>query len=362
MSVLQTSEKVFRVFKFLGYIPITIKNGRSVTKFIFLASIASGFGVLFLSFKYRETLMTGSSRLVELGNFFIYNASISIALVHITHAFANRHKIWNMMIEVNEIDSIFRLLEIKECSQNGRKVSMAIFAFLSLTIPVAFVFYKFDGSIIKLAIYVYSGSYYLLCCGCVIGLAKAIQDRLSVMNDVCESMVETRKGLKVLDKLHNDAWKIQKLILIYSKLTKVVDEMNFCYGFPAMLGVGLTFFYTIFTLFMSCKVFITFGALNDFSIAALVADIYFAVFMMVQVLVCVQVENEAKKILRTSNEVIKRSKDELKIALMMSLSSMVKRRIPKFSCGLFDFDWSLIYSVSSRRRETFKVELDITFR
>lgn len=53
---------------------------------------------------------------------------------------------------------------------------------------------------------------------------------------------------------------------------------------------------------------------------------------------------QAKNIIRLLNDLIKRDNDQETLSVLMAFSSLVKRRLPVITCGLFDFDWKLIYS------------------
>lgn len=55
---------------------------------------------------------------------------------------------------------------------------------------------------------------------------------------------------------------------------------------------------------------------------------------------------EAEKTLKLSKKLINDTNDETKTLMMISFSMFVERNIPKFSCGLFDFDLKLVGGVS----------------
>lgn len=54
---------------------------------------------------------------------------------------------------------------------------------------------------------------------------------------------------------------------------------------------------------------------------------------------------QAKEILRVLNQIIKTSKSELKTSLCQGMALLVNRKIPKFTCGLFDFNFKLILRI-----------------
>lgn len=55
---------------------------------------------------------------------------------------------------------------------------------------------------------------------------------------------------------------------------------------------------------------------------------------------------EAEKTLKLSKKLINVTTDDTKTLMMISFSMFVDRNIPKFSCGLFDFDLKLVGGVS----------------
>lgn len=56
---------------------------------------------------------------------------------------------------------------------------------------------------------------------------------------------------------------------------------------------------------------------------------------------------EAAKILKLSKKLINVTTDDTKTLMLLSFSCIVDRNIPKFSCGLFDFNLKLVGGVSS---------------
>lgn len=57
-------------------------------------------------------------------------------------------------------------------------------------------------------------------------------------------------------------------------------------------------------------------------------------------------KSEARLSSRFLNKLTNRAKDPRIIQMLLSLNLQVSKRQPRFSCGLFDFDWKLLFAVS----------------
>jgi 7tm Chemosensory receptor len=359
MSLINNSIKVFKILKLFGFAPFTIENGKSLTKPLdvlsFLTSISIGVFIVFTSLKYREDLVTEVSKVGDIGKLVTYIGACSSAVISLILLFFFRHKIWKIILELAKVDELFKEIGISyNDARKVRNLISGLFAFIILTVPVSYVFYKLDRSVIKLAIYMYSGTYLLLGVGNVIGFVKTVHHRLITVNEICKLLVENESNIKIVKSRRNDIEVIGKLMQAYAKLMEIIDSICLCHSIQAMLAMSLVFFYSIFSLFIASKNLSELGQLDRYSIASLMLSAYLMTFMFVEVFVCIQMENEAHNILKTSRNVMKRTNDELKITMMTSFTFMVKRKIPKFSCGLFDFDWKLIYAVSNYKRIFFK--------
>jgi 7tm Chemosensory receptor len=64
------------------------------------------------------------------------------------------------------------------------------------------------------------------------------------------------------------------------------------------------------------------------------------------------------------SELMKREKDPLEMAMLLTFSLLVQKRSPKITCGLFDFDWKIIYSIISSTATNFIIlmQFDIASR
>ena len=346
-----------KVLKVFGFASITIENGKSVTKLVdyllFFLNFIIGFIFAYYSIKYRKELVETSSEIVQVGNFVMYVASIAVSSVSMLVEFLFRHKIWKMILKIEEIDKKFNDIGASFVQQfyvrSERRFKLFIFVIILLAIPVNVTVYVIEKSFLKLALYLYSGTYFILGVGSVVGVMNAIRVRIISISKVLKKILRTSGDIKEVSSTKlsrfNNSELLKALMEIYGKLMETYDSINLCYGVPTMLGFGFLFFYTIFTSFMSFKDLSTDGVLSGISKVSILFSSYLLTFAFSVIFLCTLTENTAKGTLKIINSALRRSTNEMEVALLISFSSLVKRRPPKFTCGLFDFDWTLVYSV-----------------
>ncbi|CAG9809911.1 unnamed protein product [Chironomus riparius] len=64
---------------------------------------------------------------------------------------------------------------------------------------------------------------------------------------------------------------------------------------------------------------------------------------------------DAGTTLKLANEMMKQSKDMNKTLILVTFTTLVKKRPPKFTCGLFDFDWKLVFANISSAATNFVI-------
>lgn len=350
MSTITDSERIFKLLKFLGFASFSVENGKSVTKpldiFFLLTSTSVGFFLIFVALTNRHELKISNSDIIESGFITLYIIALFVSIFCLFFSFCLRHKIWNVTLELVKVEEILNKLDMKiDFVRKGQNFYKALFAYVALTFPVSYAYYKIDGSLIKLSVYSYSGTYFLLSVGCVIASIRAISFRLAMINKVCESIVD-RPIVIVGRNNEKETEIIAVLMKAYGKLMKISDQISFCYGIQTMLNFCVILCFALFTLFMFSKNLVDLGYLDKYAISSMLLLIYLLPFKVVEIYVCMKMKQEACNILRTLKEIMKTTDDSLKIALAASFAFMVKQKMPKLTCGLFDVDWKLIYAVS----------------
>lgn len=353
---IQRATNVFKVLKVFGFASFTIENGKPVTKltdliYIF-ASVSVGFMLIFFLFKYRDELANTKSELIDLGNFISIFAALSIAMISILISFLFRYSIWKIVLGLCEVVNTFERVGVAEDYGNdARTVLIVIAVIMSLSIPLAFGIYLLEGLMLKSCMYLFASLYFMLTNGQVVVFMNALTMRIKTVNNVCKSLELHPNEVRIVKNdyvLNNDHEVIATLVEVNLLFIKIIDKLSLCFGVQTMLSFGLVFFYTIFITFAAYQDLTINGYLRSYAAGELVCSIYLNFFLISVIYVCTITNSEAQKTLSFSNEIIKRlqSKDKKKVDLLMTLNYLIMRNSYKFSCGLFDFDWSLVYAVS----------------
>lgn len=349
---IQSSILSLKILKVLGFASITIVNGKSVTKpldvLYFVGSIVTGMCLIFFSIKLQDKLATSNSEMINFGNLSAYVASLVIAIISMSLAFIFRHQIWNIVVQMYEIERKFAEFGIKvDYKSETKAMVVIIFLMMSLILPLSYLTYVIDGSLFKAVLYLYSGIFFLLSVSSVVGIVFNVSVRVKSINKILKYLAHyPSKILIVNEKGKKDDIEIIRLVFeVYGNLVDINDAINLCFGVPALLAFGLLYFYSLFVNFMAFRNIKNDGFLDNITITGLIYSSFLQIFMNAVVSVCILMETEVNKLIIWSNLMIKRSKSKQKIAMLISFNSFVSRNMLKFSCGFFDFDWTLIYSV-----------------
>lgn len=107
----------------------------------------------------------------------------------------------------------------------------------------------------------YSNVCYIIILTTYILFVYSVHARFSRLNDVFIRILipKSKFGITITTPkydLHDAVSKIGKL---YEMMCDAVDSINLCFSFQVMLGLGLFFVYTIFTIFATYRLFIDYN-------------------------------------------------------------------------------------------------------
>jgi hypothetical protein len=139
---------------------------------------------------------------------------------------------------------------------------------------------------------------------------------------------------------------INALQLIHSYLIKCIKLINNIFGFQAMLCVGISDFFTFFTLFSSYKSSsIKTSKQRDMTLMSIYWCLYLNTIKTIALVLCCLTENQNYETSRIINRLI--SRNVCDVTILKSFGNQVVGQSSKSSCGLFYFDFKLFGTVSS---------------
>lgn len=131
---------------------------------------------------------------------------------------------------------------------------------------------------------------------------------------------------------------------IHHDLMKCVRLVNVIFGFQTMLCIGVTFLFTLFTLFSAYKAFYFHEYdIISISLSSLYWCSFYNYFKVCIVYTCNLVDSEDEVLATLIYKMINR--DVCSPLTMQAFGSQVKQISGKSTCGLFNFDYSLIMTV-----------------
>lgn len=346
-NYLAITEKRFKLYKYSGFVPVTIINKKSVTRptdlLFSLFCLSLCVLCVFLSLKYEDLLNTSKNEIGDKGTFVTYVSSLLIAIFCLALGVLQRHKPWKIVLLLHEVDLMFGDMRL-DFTREARILEVGYVAVSCLSIPTTFFFYLMDGSMIKSLLYFFSGFGFVIIVSAVVYFFGGIFVRIRNINANLKIMMNNSKVRDFSGKCGSR--KIASCVQVYGKLIDANRLLNQCFGVPGMLGFGILFFFTIFASFMVFKDITTYGHLEGVTAGSVVFSLYLQIYSLTLILICHVTGEESAETVKLCNSLMKVTKDDLMIQTLISLSAMVNRNKPKYSCGLFDFDWKLIGGVS----------------
>lgn len=206
----------------------------------------------------------------------------------------------------------------------------------------AFLFpVPFSVALLNTVIYVYSTmTYSTVMSTYALGL-YAIQLRVDLLN----------QHIRKLEQCPTDRVRLlQRIGLIYERLTEIGGVCNVCFALPVMMSTLLAFGYNIICVYVVFKSLADVTTLSGVHVAVNVSwNVFFLGFVMLVVLAGSELAHTGKDtgqvihyVLNTMQHAV--GTDVVRQQLVM-LSLQVLHKHPVASAGLFHFDWTLVYAV-----------------
>lgn len=358
LTIRKSVLRIFKVLKCFGFAAFTVENGKSVTKLMdlvfFALNLLVSFSLLSISCIYRDDVLKVDSdvesEVINFGNFVTFIATNALSSVTMILGFVFRHRTWKILVMASKIDRMLNNIGFcEDYSASANNISKFFLFIIILAIPLNCFVFLTTGSALKAGLYMYSSFYFILSSASIFIFMSGTCLRIRTINKVCESILNCTSSVRMVTSgqiQNNDNELISVVIKIYDKLVKVQEIINLTCGGPALMGLGVLYFYSIFTCFMVYKDFDNDGRLEYVTIASILFALYLHIFAFSVIYICSLKITEARTTLDLSNRILRRSKNKTEIALLMTLNALIDRNPPKLSCGFFEVDWKFVYGVS----------------
>lgn len=128
---------------------------------------------------------------------------------------------------------------------------------------------------------------------------------------------------------------------------RCVHMINVIFGFQTMLGIGLTFMFTLFTLFASFKFVLYHDVDVNIALSSIFWCFFYNYFFFCIIQSCKIVDDEIENLGKMIYKLLNRN--VCRPLLLRSFGNQVKQISGKSTCGLLTFDYQLIMMVKNFR-------------
>lgn len=347
----------YYTLKCIGYSCFTIKgkltDGKIYTTLgdigIFIIFIIFNFVSLYQS--YYSNLFVSQSAILDFGNRLLLCSTLVIVSIAGTLVFIFRHKVWRITTLLYEIDIQLENLGYnvdhdKYSLQVKYYTGSSILLFIiCATINIYLTGFRWTRLFF---LYLSSGNYIVVMQVFILYLS-GIDTRIRHMNKCFSNhFLPSRNKWKIKPVMNWDnKYFISRFGILHNTINELTGLINFCYSFQIMLCFALFFVYTILTTFAAYRLFTSdnnAGSTHE-AIYSFCWNVLYLKFAVEVMALGSAITNDGKFTTILIHQAINAAQDSNSIERLFSFSLQVGYNIPVISCGLFTFDWSLLFSI-----------------
>lgn len=174
---------------------------------VFAVHLLTGCVLLVLTIVYREHLLSSGSEMIDKGNFATFVALILLVLSSMLISFFFRHKVWRMVLELECIDRALKANGLDGIDSRIERTALAATVFtLCFTVPILILIYMIEGSLLKICVYSYAGTYYMLCISAVVAFTNGgfALYRLRAITKACKNILDSSRRNQTKQRIGRD--------------------------------------------------------------------------------------------------------------------------------------------------------------
>jgi hypothetical protein len=353
--------KFLRVF---GFATFSLKESgdskKAVVKpadyFFFISNVLLACILSVLSFKYYSSM--NISKLVKMGALTATTGSSLVTLIGMIKIFINRQEILNLILKIDEISEQFKKINVKI---NFRRNSMVLISslivyliYIGFGLLLMFFKWGFEQRPFGILIYGYLSTCFSFSMMWTTMFHVAIFLRLNLINKSIESFLVKGKKNRISQNIADDI--VISLKKIHLELMSTINQVNSIFGFQTMLCIGINFSFNLFSFLVAYKAFY-FGEeylLNSAYMTMYWMTLYTA-FTFLVIFTCNRVDSENSNI--KSNICKLTNRNICTNSCVEAFGHQLKIVFGKSTCGLFNFDYTLIMMVRMMNIDNFHFQI-----
>lgn len=364
-SILKSKKKnnIFEIILFyyytlkcIGYSCFTIKGNLTDGKIqttlgdigIFIIFLIFNFVSLYQS--YYSNFFVTESAILDFGNRLLLCSTLVIVTFAGCLVFIFRHKVWRITKLLYEIDN---QLENLGYNVDHDKYALHMKYYTGSSIILWMICASINLHLtgfqwMRLLYLILSSGNYIIVMQVFILYLSGISERIKHMNICFKKHFLPSNKWKIKQVMNWDnKYFISRFGTLHNTINELTDLINFCYSFQIMLCFALFFVYTILTTFAAFRLLTSdnnSGSTNEAIYSFCWNALYFKFAIEVMALGS-SITTDGKYTTVLIHQAINIEKDSIAIERLFSFSLQVGYNIPVISCGLFTFDWSLLFSI-----------------
>ncbi|EJY57720.1 AAEL007935-PD, partial [Aedes aegypti] len=373
-NLFQSIRPLQTVLKVFGFTPILDNSPKASTSFRFWRSLLyTVFFVLFYvyavySFVNREGYSHKyRSRILGRAESFFSILFYTAILVSIISAFANRHNNLRILHKLNQMDRT--LVERLQGRIDHQRIHLRAVVSIGYHFVMSIVIY---GSYQYIHSTVFSQDYRLnvagmlfhFVCGFAFMLTLIVATiqvlllvvRYEALNDVfrmyfpttpsCGGFLSSTSHTETVICNEKEQLAVLKQIkILHDKLNDVVELVNYCFSVQITFCVGLCFVIGVVCSFGLFRAFIYRNELFYMGVLNFVWYMYYLFFVLFFIAVGSKITREGKRIGVLVHKAINCASSSAVINELNIFSQQLLHRSPVITCGLFVYDWTLLYTM-----------------
>lgn len=366
-NILESSIALRWLLKCCGLACFSVQPYRRVSNVTFVDALLFVLNIVILPvlFGIKQRAIGPLASINKIGLNLLFRFSYFVLWVNLLTGFIIRHRIAAILIGMYQTDDLLRNCGVIVPHARHSRVMFGFVVGLCIALVVmplslaAYSYVMYDMQLWSVISSTLHNVYSALCCAAVTAVygfsLLALQQRFFSINHAISSIwSDSPSDISDIDQSTERPLErghtIRQLRKIFARLTELADECNVCFAVPVMALSAATFGYLLFFMFIVYKIIANDNATDQLHMMWL--SMWWNAFYVTLLLMIVHVGSRLSQTGRhtgacvhaTINELCWTS-DRAVIQELLQFSDQVLDSAPVASCGLFMFDWSLVYSV-----------------